>query len=318
MVRPAVKRRRHSAEFKARAVLPALREDKTQNQLAGEFEAHPLQITHWNRQAVEALPGIFGAGAERRAAEQAELERRLYERIGRLETELDWLKKTGACRLRSGRPMISDKGNLSLRAKAARDCTPVILVQEIADQRTALASGQDGCAGPTVLAHRGHQLLGALRGETIISGAQAAAGSFALVLEPDAPVRAFDAVAIGSDTDRTKEGEAFSAAGCITICYAVYAVHAATIQPACAKVQAQNAPMDTVIRARLRQAVQSCAKERRGRLRAGLARMDQPRPNNPAPELLPAAATHFGVFAFRHHCRWRVDCPVVWCPVGAI
>jgi hypothetical protein len=50
-----------------------------------------------------------------------------------------------------------------------------------------------------------------------------------LVLEPDAPVWAFDAVAIGSDADRTKEVEAFSAAGSITICYAVYGVHAATI-----------------------------------------------------------------------------------------
>ena len=93
IVRGVTKRRRHSAEFKAKVVLAALREDKTQNQLAGEFEVRPLQIAHWKRQAVEALPGIFGARAERSAAEQAELERRLYERIGRLETELDWLKK---------------------------------------------------------------------------------------------------------------------------------------------------------------------------------------------------------------------------------
>ena len=93
IVRPTVKRRRHRAEFKAKVVLAALREDKTQNQLAGEFGVHPLQITHWKRQAVEALPEVFGARAERSAAEQAELERRLYERIGRLETELDWVKK---------------------------------------------------------------------------------------------------------------------------------------------------------------------------------------------------------------------------------
>lgn len=87
------KRRRHSAEFKVKVVLAALREDKTQSQLASEFGIHPLQITAWKRQAVETMPEAFGARRERTAAEQAELERRLYEKIGRLETELDWLKK---------------------------------------------------------------------------------------------------------------------------------------------------------------------------------------------------------------------------------
>ncbi len=87
------KRRRHSAEFKVKVVLAALREDKTQSQLASEFGIHPLQITAWKKQAVETMPEGFGARRERTAAEQAELERRLYEKIGRLETELDWLKK---------------------------------------------------------------------------------------------------------------------------------------------------------------------------------------------------------------------------------
>lgn len=87
------KRRRHSAEFKVKVVLAALREDKTQSQLASEFGIHPLQISAWKKQAVETMPENFGARRERTAAEQAELEQRLYERIGRLETELDWLKK---------------------------------------------------------------------------------------------------------------------------------------------------------------------------------------------------------------------------------
>lgn len=87
------KRRRHSAEFKTKVVLAALREDKTQSQLASEFGIHPLQITQWKKVAVESLPEVFGAQRDRTAAEQEELERRLYERIGRLETELTWLKK---------------------------------------------------------------------------------------------------------------------------------------------------------------------------------------------------------------------------------
>jgi transposase len=87
------RRRRHSAEFKTKVVLAALREDKTQAQLASEFGIHPLQITQWKRAAVESLPEIFGAQRGRTAAEQEELESQLYERIGRLETELGWLKK---------------------------------------------------------------------------------------------------------------------------------------------------------------------------------------------------------------------------------
>ncbi|MBK9140152.1 MAG: transposase [Verrucomicrobia bacterium] len=87
------KRRRHTAEFKVKVVLAALREDQTQRQLASELGIHPLQITAGKKQAVETMPEGFGARRERTAAEQAELERRLYEKIGRLETELDWLKK---------------------------------------------------------------------------------------------------------------------------------------------------------------------------------------------------------------------------------
>jgi transposase-like protein len=87
------KRRRHSAEFKTKVVLAALREDKTQSQLASEFGIHPLQITQWKKVVLESLPEIFGAQRARTVAEQEELERQLYERIGRLETELGWLKK---------------------------------------------------------------------------------------------------------------------------------------------------------------------------------------------------------------------------------
>jgi putative transposase len=87
------KRRRHSAEFKAKVVLAALREDKTQSQLASEFGVHPLQITQWKKAVLQAMPEIFGLKRERSVLEQEELERQLYERIGRLETELNWLKK---------------------------------------------------------------------------------------------------------------------------------------------------------------------------------------------------------------------------------
>ena len=87
------KRRKHNAVFKAKVVLAALREDKTQGQLAGQFELHPLQIGAWKRQAVEALPHLLGLKLLKTEMESQNRERMLFEKIGRLQTELDWLKK---------------------------------------------------------------------------------------------------------------------------------------------------------------------------------------------------------------------------------
>ena len=88
------KRRLHSAEFKAKVAVAALRGDRTLSELAAQFELHPLQIAKWKKQAVEALPQVFASRPDGHAQDAAALQAALYQEIGQLKMELDWLKNT--------------------------------------------------------------------------------------------------------------------------------------------------------------------------------------------------------------------------------
>ena len=89
----ARKRRRFSAEFKAKVALEAIKGQKTAAELASEYEVHANQISLWKKQLLESLPEVFGRRREQDAARQEELTERLYQQIGQLKVELDWLKK---------------------------------------------------------------------------------------------------------------------------------------------------------------------------------------------------------------------------------
>lgn len=88
-------RKQYRATFKADAVKELLKEEKTLNQLAAELGVHPSQLKEWKKIALRGLPELFtrqtNAGAQAKAHEQQVHD--LYSEIGRLTTQVNWLKK---------------------------------------------------------------------------------------------------------------------------------------------------------------------------------------------------------------------------------
>jgi transposase/putative transposase len=88
------KRRRHDPEFKARVALEALKGAKTIQQIAKEYDIHPVQVSEWKKTMTGGAASLFGPGAGRTEAEDFERERvRLHAKIGQQAVELDWLTK---------------------------------------------------------------------------------------------------------------------------------------------------------------------------------------------------------------------------------
>jgi transposase-like protein len=87
-------RKQYSAAFKARVAIEAIRGEKTLSQLGSQFKVHPIQIAKWRKSALDQLPELFVDGRMRKGTVTVENgNSALYEEIGRLKVELDWLKK---------------------------------------------------------------------------------------------------------------------------------------------------------------------------------------------------------------------------------
>lgn len=89
-------RKRHTAEFKAKVALEALKEEKTVNQIASEYEVHATQVSTWKKQALEQIADGFRSKKELKKRESGPTKEELYSQIGQLKVEVDWLKKKSA------------------------------------------------------------------------------------------------------------------------------------------------------------------------------------------------------------------------------
>ncbi len=86
-------RKKFKADFKAKVAIEALKEIKTINQLSQEHGLHPNQISLWKKELLTRAEEIFGTVKDKEKIKTEELVPKLYQEIGQLKVELDWLKK---------------------------------------------------------------------------------------------------------------------------------------------------------------------------------------------------------------------------------
>ena len=93
-------RRQFSEQFKFRVALEAAKGLRTVNEIASDYDVHPNQVSTWKKRLLEEGAGVFSRKRDRDQQAQADQEAALYEQIGRLKMELEWLKKSCPVRLK--------------------------------------------------------------------------------------------------------------------------------------------------------------------------------------------------------------------------
>lgn len=117
----ATTRKQYSPKFKAKVALEAVRGERTLSQLASQIHVHPVQSGQWRKTALEQLPDLFIDGRKNKQS-GADVEKdALYEEIGRLKVELDWLKKKLVCSTEQGRLLV-DTGHPEISVRRQSNC----------------------------------------------------------------------------------------------------------------------------------------------------------------------------------------------------
>jgi transposase-like protein len=86
-------RRQYSADWKAKIALEAIKGQRTVQEIASHYEVHPNLVTQWKKQLLEGAAQVFWNGKRAAAEADEELKAELYQQIGKLQVEVDWLKK---------------------------------------------------------------------------------------------------------------------------------------------------------------------------------------------------------------------------------
>ncbi len=86
-------RRKHTAEFKARVAIEAVKGMKTMSEIAAEFEIHPVMVSNWKKEMVENLPEIFENKNARKDINSDREKEQLHSKVGQLTMEVDFLEK---------------------------------------------------------------------------------------------------------------------------------------------------------------------------------------------------------------------------------
>ena len=87
------KRKRHPAAFKAQVALEAAKQTRTVAELAKVYQVHPVQIGQWKKQLLDGVEALFRDGRRRGSEEGEAVQVELHEKIGRLDMEIEWMKK---------------------------------------------------------------------------------------------------------------------------------------------------------------------------------------------------------------------------------
>ena len=88
-----MKRKTFTSEYKSKVAIEALKGHRTVNEIAAEFEVHPTQVNAWKKQLLDGASETFSRGRKKREEHHEAEKDRLYRQIGKLQVEVDWLKK---------------------------------------------------------------------------------------------------------------------------------------------------------------------------------------------------------------------------------
>ena len=86
-------RKQYNSRFKAQVAIEAIKSQRTIGEIASEFSIHPSQIHKWKKHMLSELPNIFSDNHSKERQDSEKLQAELYQQIGKLKMEVDWLKK---------------------------------------------------------------------------------------------------------------------------------------------------------------------------------------------------------------------------------